>query len=286
VRKTDVLTKEGVYFVFPFAMDQPQFRYEIQNGVVNPARDLMPEAGREWFFVQHWIGADQGGVTAAIIPVDAFLVTLGDIMRGKWPREFGQRPGTVFSQVMNNYYFTNYAASQGGDFTFRYVLTSGNDLAAAHLSRLGREEMSPLEVDQITSQDKAVNTPRPLATAQASFMHVDQPDVALVTWKVAEDDDGTILRYQEVAGKSAEVNTEIPLLDVKAAWTADALERNQGRSPPPRMASASPSNRSRSSLFVWRGRQTSSRIGGRSRIPQGSIAGQSEPQGLRRRPGG
>jgi alpha-mannosidase len=227
VRKTEVYTKEGIYFAFPLAMDQPRFRYEIQNGVVNPAHDQMPGAGKEWFSVQHWVAADQGGVTAAIIPVDAFLVTLGDIMRGKWPREFGQRPGTIFSQVMNNYYFTNYAAGQGGDFTFRYVLTSGTNLEPAHLSRVGREEMSPLEVDQITSQDKAINAARPFSSAQGSFLKVDQADVALVTWKAAEDGKGTILRFLELAGKSAEANVETPLLDVQAAWRADALERNQ-----------------------------------------------------------
>ena len=128
---------------------------------------------------------------------------------------------------MNNYYFTNYAAGQGGDFTFRYVLTSGRNLQPAHLSRLGRGEMSPLEVDQITSQDKAVNTPRPLDAAQASFLKVDQPDVALVTWKAAEDGKGTILRFLEVAGKPAVVNAETVLLNVQSAWMADALERNQ-----------------------------------------------------------
>jgi hypothetical protein len=208
-------------------MDQPQFRYEIQNGFVNPAHDQLPGAGKEWFSVQHWVAADQDGATAAIIPVDASLITLGDIVRGTWPREFGRRNGTIFSQVMNNYYFTNYAAGQGGDFTFRYVLTSGANLEPAQLSRLGREEMSPLEVDQITSQDKAINSPRPLDTAQASFLKVDQPDVALVTWKAAEDGKGTILRFLELAGKPAEVNAETPLLNVQAATMADALERNQ-----------------------------------------------------------
>jgi alpha-mannosidase len=227
VHKKEVYTKEGIYFAFPFAMDQPQFRYEIQNGVVNPARDQMPGGAKEWFSVQHWVAADQNGVTAAVIPVDAFLVTLGDIVRGTWPRDFGRRQGTIFSQVMNNYYFTNYAAAQGGDFTFRYVVTSGNNLEPAHLSRLGREEMSPLEVDQITSQDKAVNTPRLLAATQGSFLHTDTPSVALVTWKRAEDGDGTILRFVELAGKAAEVNTETPLVDVRSAWMADALERNQ-----------------------------------------------------------
>ena len=228
VHKKEVYTKEGIYFAFPLSMDQPQFRYEIQNGVVNPARDQMPGAGKEWFSVQHWVAADQGGVAAALVPVDAPLATLGDIIHGTWPKEFGRRAGTIFSAVMNNYYFTNYAAGQGGDFTFRYVLTSGGSLEPGYLSRLGREEMSPLEIDQITPQDKAINSPRPLPAGQESFLNIDQPSVVLVTWKNAEDGDGTILRFLEVAGKPADVSVETPLLDVKTARLADALERKQG----------------------------------------------------------
>jgi alpha-mannosidase len=129
---------------------------------------------------------------------------------------------------MNNYWDTNYAAGQGGDFTFRYVLTSGNNLPAAYLSRLGREEMSPLEVDQITSQDKAINSPRPLDPAQGSFLRVDQPNVVLETWKTAEDAEGTILRFVEVAGKESIVDVQTPLLNVESAWMSDALERKQG----------------------------------------------------------
>jgi alpha-mannosidase len=174
------------------------------------------------------VAADQGGVTAALVPVDAPLASLGDIIRGTWPKEFGQRTGTIFSAIMNNYYFTNYAAGQGGDFTFRYAFTSGANLQPGYLSRLGREEMSPLEIDQITPQDKAINRPRPLAAAQGSFLTVDQPDVVLVTWKNAEDGEGTVMRFLEVAGKPAEVNVDAPLLDVKAAYSADALERKQG----------------------------------------------------------
>ena len=229
VNKTEVYTKEGVYFAFPLAMEHPQFRYEIQNGVVDPGHDQVPGAGKEWFSVQHWVAADQDGVTAVLVPVDAPLVALGDIVRGTWPREFGQRPGTIFSYVMDNYWDTNYAAGQGGDFTFRYVLTSGRNLEPGYLSRVGREEMSPLEIDQITSQDKAINSPRPLDAAQTSFLEVSDPDVALVTWKVAEDRQGTILRFVEVAGKETSVEVQLPIFEVKSAWLNDALERKQGQ---------------------------------------------------------
>jgi alpha-mannosidase len=128
---------------------------------------------------------------------------------------------------MNNYWDTNYAAGQGGDFTFRYVLTSGDHLAPAALSRFGWEEMTPAEVDQITSQDKALDTPRPLDAAQGSFVKVDQPNVVLVTWKMAEDGGGTVLRFLEVGGQANTVEVETPRLDVKSAWRSDALERKQ-----------------------------------------------------------
>jgi hypothetical protein len=77
VHKTEVFTREAVYFAFPFAMEHPQFRYETQNGFVDPSRDQLPGAGKEWFSVQHWVAADEGRVSVALVPVDASLVCLG-----------------------------------------------------------------------------------------------------------------------------------------------------------------------------------------------------------------
>jgi hypothetical protein len=227
VQKTEVYTKEGVYFAFPFALEHPQFRYEIQNGFVDPSRDQLPGAGKEWFSVQHWVAADEGGVSVALVPVDASLVCLGDIFRAAWPQHFGQRPGTIFSYVMNNYWNTNYAGGQGGDFTFRYVLTSGDHMTPAALSRLGWEEMTPAEVDQITELDKAIDSPRPLAAMQESFVQVNQSNVVLVTWKMAEDGDGTIMRFLETGGQASMVEVQAPYLNVKSAWSSDAVERRK-----------------------------------------------------------
>jgi alpha-mannosidase len=87
--------------------------------------------------------------------------------------------------------------------------------------------MTPAETDQITSQDKAMDTPRPLEGAQGSFVQVDQPNVVLVTWKMAEDGDGTVMRFLEVGGQASTVDVQTPRLDVKSAWTSDAMERKQ-----------------------------------------------------------
>ncbi|MDR3677904.1 MAG: glycosyl hydrolase-related protein, partial [Acidobacteriota bacterium] len=167
----------------------------------------------------------------AILPIDAPLITLGDIVRGKWPTEINLQGADIFSYVMNNYYFTNWPAAQGGDFTFRYVLTSGADMSPDLLSRLGREAVTPLETDEITSQDKAVPRPSPLPADQTSFLETDQSNVALVTWKLAEDGDGMILRFLELAGKEGTVNVHIPLLNTEAAWNCNAMEQKAGALP-------------------------------------------------------
>ena len=227
VRKFPVLSKEAVYFSFPLALDKPQFQYDVQNGIVNPASDQMPGAGKEWFSVQNWIEARQGGLSVGIVPIDAPIVTLGDIARGTWPKDFGERRGDIFSYAMNNYYFTNWPAAQGGDFTFRYVLTSARDLSSEALSRFARAEMAPLETDEIISNDKAIAATAPLAADQASFIDIDQPNIALVTWKQAEDGNGMILRLLEVSGRAATVNVRIPLLKAESAWNCDEMEVNQ-----------------------------------------------------------
>jgi hypothetical protein len=227
VEKKKVYTKEGVYFAFPFAADDPRIRYDLQNGFVDPTRDLLPGAAKEWFSAQHWVAVQQGEVTAALIPADAELFTMGDIVRGKWPLELDQHRGTIFSYVMNNYWHTNYVAAQGGAFTFRYVLTSGSNLQPGQLSRLGWEEMTPLETNEIVQNDKEVSPPRPLDKAQGSFLQVNQPNVVLVNWKTAEDGKGSILRFLELAGETSEVSVQIPILQVKAAWRCTAMEEDQ-----------------------------------------------------------
>jgi hypothetical protein len=227
IDKEPELKKEAVYFAFPFAMPHPQFQYEIQNGVVDPDKDMYPGAGHEWFSIQHWISVQEDGVSAAVMPLDAPLATFGDINRGEWPKEFGQRTGNIFSYVMNNYWHTNYRAAQGGHFRFRYIITSATQTDAAALSRMGWEESTPLEQDQIRSQDKALDLSEPLNGSEASFLTIDDPVLFLDTWKPAEDGDGTILRFIDLGGEPRTVTIHTPLLSIEKVVATDAVERDQ-----------------------------------------------------------
>lgn len=56
---------------------------------------------------------------------------------------------------------------------------------------------------------------------------MNQSNVVLVNWKTAEDGQGTVLRFLEVAGQAGTVEVQIPILQVQAAWMCNAMEENQ-----------------------------------------------------------
>jgi alpha-mannosidase len=227
VHKDPVNVKEAVYFAFPVAAERPEFSYEIQNGWVNPAHDLLQGGNVAWFTVQHWVRVASASLSVGVAPVDSPLITLGDVVRGTWPEEFQPKAGTIFSYAMNNYWHTNFRRVQNGDYTFRYAVTSGRDLSPAELARFGRAAMTPLELGELVPNDKFDDPERPLPPGASSFLEVDAPNVEVVNWKAADDGKGTIIRLLETGGTGATAHLTFPMFNVESAWRSNASEENQ-----------------------------------------------------------
>lgn len=219
LHKIATLKKEAAYFAFPFSGSHPIFRYETQNGWVNPVKDELIGGSREWYAVNHWAAVSSNGITSAVIPVDAPIVTFGDIVRGKWPVAFHPASGTIFSWVMSNYWDTNYASSQGGDFTFRYRVVSTQGFHAPELTRMGWQAMTPLESDIASAKSSApANT-----NSSAGFLSISSDGVIAITWKLDAKGNGSMLRLEEIAGKPEDIHVKLPHLTIKSAWLCSAL---------------------------------------------------------------
>jgi alpha-mannosidase len=223
LHKDRVLTRESAYIAFPFDVSNPQFPYGSQSGWINPAKDELAGGSREWYLPASWASVFNPQVVATVVPLDAPLTTFGDIVRANWPGEFKPKSSTIFSWLMNNYWGTNFPAWQGGDFTFRYAITSSARFDPAAATRFGWNALTPLERDDVSaSQDVSA-----LPEQQASLLEISDPGVTLLTWKRAEDGNGSILRIQESAGKSADVNIRSKFLSFEKSWLCNVLEDNQ-----------------------------------------------------------
>lgn len=127
---------------------------------------------------------------------------------------------------MNNYWHTNYRAGQGGAFTFRYVLTSADHFDPAALTRLGWESMESVELDHVIKQDKVGDPLKPLPADGTSFLEINAPNVVLVTWKLAEDGNGTILRLKETAGHATQATVQFPGKVIHTVDLCNSVEDN------------------------------------------------------------
>ena len=227
VHKNYTNKKEAVYFAFPAVVSTPEFAYASQQGWLDPAHDLMRGAGLEWFSIQHWMAVHNSEVAVGIVPLDAPMASFGDINRGNWPAEFHPANGTLFSYVMNNYWDTNYRAGQSGDFVFRYAITSASKLDGGALTRLAMDEMRPVELDYVVSQDKTGNPPRPLPPSGEGFLQTEGTGISLITWKAAEDGNGSILRLAETTGKPTPATIRLPHSQITAASLCSGVEDDE-----------------------------------------------------------
>ncbi|ABF39649.1 glycosyl hydrolases 38-like protein [Candidatus Koribacter versatilis Ellin345] len=227
VHKERVLTRESAYIAFPFAVADPQFTYGSQTGWVNPAKDELAGGSREWYLPTTWAAVYNPQISATVVPLDAPLTTFGDIMRGAWPAEFKPKSSTIFSWLMNNYWGTNFPAWQGGDFTFRYAVTSDAKFDPAALNHFGWNALTPLERDDIgASTDTS-----PLPSQQAELLAISNSKINLLTWKRAEDGDRTILRLQDASGEASQFTIASKYVKVEQAWSCNLLEDNQAPLP-------------------------------------------------------
>lgn len=91
--------------------------------------------------------------------------------------------------------------------------------------------MRPAELNYVVAQDKSGNPPRLLLPQGQSFLETEGQDVALVTWKQAEDGKGTIMRLQETAGRPSEAVVRFPHSNIASAELCSGVEDVLGSVP-------------------------------------------------------
>ena len=143
---------EGVHLGFGFDVPHAAVRINIPWGVIQPEKDQLAGACKNWFSVERWvdISNDKLGVTWSTI--EAPLVEVGGLTANlprsqPNPKAYMSKitaSPTIYSWVMNNHWHTNYRADQEGETVFRYAIrphASYDQVAAAHF---GIESTEPL----------------------------------------------------------------------------------------------------------------------------------------------
>jgi hypothetical protein len=217
--KTKTLDKEAVYFAFPFAAEEPTFRYEAPLAIQRPDEHMLPGACLDWFTVQHFVQIEAPDAAITWSTPDAPLVCFQDINRGKWQTELPLVNGHLYAYVMNNYWFTNYQPGQGGRFTFRFSITSDAKADTVRSARFGWVASNPLIPVRAVAQPEG-----PLPSGSSSLVQIDEPNVLLIGMKRAESSEGLVLRLWEITGKPTTFQVRLPHVPFQKATACNLVE--------------------------------------------------------------
>jgi alpha-mannosidase len=217
--KKESYEMEGVYVLFAFALEPAAFWLETANAVYQAGTEQIPNSCHDWYSIQHGIGVSDGENSVLWAAREAPLVQLGDFRTGQWLRELSITRGHIYSWLMNNLYFTNFKAAQGGrmQFSYRFSTCSGN-VNAAEVRAFGEAFGNPPLVRVARIQP-----------AEYEWLNIEPETVQVQIMKPAVSENGDfILRLKETAGQPTTVKLNWKHPQVVQFVRTDLLELELG----------------------------------------------------------
>lgn len=198
MRKLKVTTPEGLYIAFPFYMtDTDNLRYEVQGGVIQPGKNQLEGTASDWNAVQNFASVTNAKAQILLNTKDIPLVQFGDINTGHFYYKHQPKKSHIYSWVLNNYWTTNFKASQEGGMTWSYIITSTDNNSTTYATRFGWENTVPLAARVIPKGQKKQTT------LSKTILNVDIPNILLVNAKLSSNGKGIILHLRETEGNHA-----------------------------------------------------------------------------------
>lgn len=213
VTKDEVLDAEGVYYAFPFNVKPFATKTEISLAVMKPGIEQLPGSSSDWHCIQRWADFSNDDFGVTWLTLDAPLVQFSQINTGKWQKILEMKNPAVFSWIMNNYWFTNFKASQGGKLTFRYSITTHRGPCKnSDAMRFALESVSPL-IRSVPSVKR--------------FLEIDNPQAILLAFKQAENGGAFVLRLWNCEETPTTAKVVFPEFKILSAHSADIVERKK-----------------------------------------------------------
>jgi hypothetical protein len=228
-----------IYFAFPFKVENPSFRFEGSDSVIEPLRDQFPGSNSNYYAVQHWADVSDGDFGVTLSCIESHLLEFGGLWpcyvsqahHGVTPPDFGREfvkpseltKGFMYSFVLDSNFRTNFQPVQQGDMLFRYSITTHKAGLQQDLARdFGWAICNPLIGVSIDGKRQGT------LSSSMGLCQIDKPNVFLLTLKGAEDGDGIIARLVETEGKEVTATLTMSHLVIKKAQQTNLVEENAG----------------------------------------------------------
>lgn len=200
--KLPVTSPEGVYVAFPFKLDGGNLAFEAQGGVVYPGINQLEGSSADWNTIQNFAAVKNNQSQIVFVSDETPLVQFGAINTGRYYYRLKPKTNHIYSWVLNNYWVTNFKASQGGELQWTYCITSGGDNSDMFATKFGWGERVPLKSRIMLP---AAGHPK-AELVNSSVINIDVANLLLVNTSLSLDEKGIVLHLREIEGDHAIVD--------------------------------------------------------------------------------
>lgn len=197
--KLPVTSPEGVYVTFPFKLDGGRLAFEAQGGVVYPGINQLEGSSSDWNTIQNFAAVKGDNSQIVFVSNEIPLVQFGAINTGRYYYRLKPKTNHIYSWVLNNYWVTNFKASQGGELQWTYSITSSDDNSDMFATKFGWGSRVPLKSRIMLPTVGAEKTD----LVSRSLININVPNLLLVNTSLSVDGKGIILHLREVEGDHA-----------------------------------------------------------------------------------
>ncbi|MCC7409928.1 MAG: hypothetical protein IT442_17810 [Phycisphaeraceae bacterium] len=216
IEKQEHRQPESTYFALPLNLPGWTAHFDTADVPVEFDRDQLPGVSRDWVTVGQYVTMHNGKHAATLACPDAPMVQIGGFNFGR------NRAGRVdrdrcllLAWPMNNYWSTNFRASQPGDCRLTYELTTHQRFDPVTSAQLGVAAVQPIEVHPILSD---------LHADAGQLAEVRGPGILTLSVAPSRDDRDVMVRCINVTSQPSKAILTLPGRAIAAAWLCDTLE--------------------------------------------------------------
>ncbi len=211
MKKTAVTDPEGVYIAFPFGMKKEnKMFFEVAGAAVEAGKDQINGSASDWQGIQNFVTLTDDSCSVVFVSPEIPLVQLGDLNLGRFSAVVQKPAPVIYSWVLNNYWTTNFLASQEGELKWTYQITSGPHSANDVAARFAWAARLPMLARVSPSGNKNNN-----ANEEAFMGNIPQ-NILLLNALPSTGQKGVVYQLRETAGHEASFNP-LSLLKFHAA---------------------------------------------------------------------
>lgn len=220
--KRDIRTPDGIYFTFPCDLPSWRAHFDTADLPVEFDAEQLPGSCRDWVTVGNWVAVHNETHGLTVASPDAPLFQIGDFNFGKRQEQVSrERKPLLLAWSLNNYWNTNFRASQPGYLRFRYELITHGPYDPVVSTMAGLTAITPIELHPVVSMQQA---------QEEQLLQVDGPGIIPLHIKRAEPHPSTqsgdtfIVRLMNVGDTASAASVALSGKTIRQAYLANTLE--------------------------------------------------------------